>query len=141
MGSGTTKKWQFVFGEHQGFSASKEEFQVFGKEKPQAYGRLQLKLELLQMKPLERLIEPEILLDVGNGLWRLEVAGGRGTYYFLGSVEYALGKVRFVALAGYKDAEEDQVQFAQQSAALVRLQKHLSKAFQKYVFYGIPKLK
>ncbi|HTR18777.1 MAG TPA: hypothetical protein VMH91_02235 [Candidatus Paceibacterota bacterium] len=135
MGTGSQKQWQLLFAEIQGFSLAREQFGQFAFLEPRAHKHAKFSLSCLQVKTLGDLVDSEILLELGKGLWKLEVAGG--TYHFIGAVESA-PEMRFVAFAGYQGEDPGSLAF-QIEVALESLRAHLSKEYQKNVFYGLAK--
>jgi hypothetical protein len=136
MGTGSPKKWLFIFEKIDGYCPLRDEFQDFGRQERRAHEHIERRLDFLQRKSLELLKEPEILTYLQDGLWELKLAGGGGNYFFFGSVEYDSGQVRYVALGGYS-GKQGESRITQIAIALARLQIHRLKESQRNAFYGL----
>lgn len=140
MGGKSLKAWIFDYWETGDFSPVLKEFEQVSREKSRAYKLLRLKVSSLRNKPLSALIEPQILKDLGDGLWQLEVAAGGTIYHFLGSVELSFGTERFVALSGYNRKDTRKLRASREEEARVRLDLHRQRyqIIQIAIYYGLP---
>ena len=140
MGERSAKQWSFDYWESGDSSPVQEQFEAFLSKGPSKRKMLRHKINDLREKALPSLLAPNLLEDLGNGLWGLEIAGGGAVYQFLGSIELVYGATYFVALSGHQHRSTKRERSEQEGLARVRLEvrRQNYQLVNLSVYYGLP---